>query len=84
MVWGTDYGRMMTRFQILYSQNPYPDQEKKSWKMHENLSFLQKKWLSNAKSRTRNTQLTKFEQRMLPPQICTLKYLKAYSANLPN
>ena len=50
---------IMTRTQILYSQNPYPNPEKKSCKMHENLSFLQKKWLSNAKSTTKGQLISK-------------------------
>jgi hypothetical protein len=27
---GTDYGRMMTRAQIFYNENPYPNPEKKN------------------------------------------------------
>ena len=59
----TDYGRMMIRFQILNSPKLYiPHPDRKSCKMYENLSFLQKKWLSNAKSRTMDTHVTKFGQ----------------------
>ena len=64
----TDYGGMMTRSQFLYSLNPYPIPNRKTCKMYENHRFLQKKWLSNAKSRTRNSgyTVTKFEQIVLP------------------
>ena len=33
---------------------------------YENLSFLQKKWLSNAKSQTLGYTMTKFEHIVLP------------------
>ena len=44
----TDYGRLITRFQILYCPNLYPNSlpNRKFCKMYENLKFL--KWISNA------------------------------------
>ena len=51
----TDYKRMMTRSQILYSQSKI-GKTGKNCKMYENLNFLLKKWLNNAKSKTRDTQ----------------------------
>ena len=52
----TDYGRMMTRSLNSTAQIHIPFQNRKSCKIYENLSFLLKKWLSNAKSRTKDTQ----------------------------
>ena len=51
----TDYGRMITRSQILYGQKQYPNPNRKPCKMYENLDFWKKKWLSIAKSQTRET-----------------------------
>ena len=48
--------------------------------MYEYLSFLQKTWLSNAKSRTKS--VTNFEQILLLKK--PLKCLKTYLADLPN
>ena len=59
MVWGRDNGCMMTRSQILYSQNLYPNPGKKSCKMHENLSFFQKQCLCNARSGTKGQLISK-------------------------
>ena len=53
----TDYGHMMTRFQIFYSHIPISN--RKSCKMYENFSVLPKKWLCNAKSRTWDKQCQK-------------------------
>ena len=46
----TDYGRMMTRSQILQIKNPV------ICKLYENLSFFEENFLRNAKSQTRDTQ----------------------------
>ena len=66
MAVNTDYRCMMTRSQISAAQIHIPIPNRKSFKMYESLNFLQKKWLSNAKSRTRDTQQAKFEQIGLP------------------
>ena len=67
----------MSRFQIIYSQNHEPNPNWYSFKMSKNLRLFQKKWLSNAKLRTKG----------LPWQtVCWTcwKYLKYYSTDLPN
>ena len=38
--WITDYGRMMSRLQILYGQNHNPNPNRYSFKMPEKVSFL--------------------------------------------
>ena len=50
-----DYGHMMTRFQILYSPNPYlnPKYVENPVKFMKILAFCRQKWLST-KSRTMN------------------------------
>ena len=45
------YGLMITTT----SQNHIPNLNRKFCKMYEDLSFLLKKWLNNAKSQTRET-----------------------------
>ena len=64
------------------AQNNIPIPNKKSCKMYENLSILQKKWLTNGKSRTRDTHGDKIWADSTTKN--TLKYLKTYSAHLPN
>ena len=50
-------------------------------KTYENLSFLQKKWLSNAKSMTRNTQRQNLSSKYYKN---TIEGLTTSSNNLPN
>ena len=52
----TDYGGMMISSQVSTEQIHIPIPNRKYCKTYENLSFLQKKWLSNVKSLSRDTQ----------------------------
>ena len=67
----TDTWWLDLKFSTAQIHIPIPN--RKSYKMYENLIFLLKKWLSNAKSWTRGYTVIKFEQIELPK---TLKHPK--------
>ena len=75
---GCTHGLRTPDAKIYAAQIHIPIPNRKSCKVYEDLSFLQKKWLRNAKSETRDTQWQNLGR------WCYQKYLKTFSADLPN